>query len=121
MDIIKVGGSEWIQDIETYVDEALCVSHQEVPEEPRLVQVTEPDHVVHTLDRGGVHGPDGAFSLLVDLVLLYVCYERRDITQKVYTDFPGPDESKLWLGFVPFRHHRSAEAGQCRSPWPPPR
>lgn len=59
--------------METYVDDALYVSHQEVPEETRLIEVAKPDHVIHTLDRGGVHGPDGALSLLVDLVLLYVC------------------------------------------------
>lgn len=58
--------------IETYVDGSFFVSHQEVPEEPGLVQITEPYHVVHTLHRGGVHGPEGALRLLGDLVLLYM-------------------------------------------------
>ena len=51
------------------------MSHQEVPEEPRLVEIAQPDHVVHALHRGGVHGAEGALRLLVDLVLLCVCGE----------------------------------------------
>lgn len=48
------------------------MSHQEVSEEPGLVQITQPYHVLHTLHRGGVHGLDGALRLLVDLVGLFV-------------------------------------------------
>lgn len=55
---------------DTYVDVALLVSHQQVPEEPLLAQVTQPDHVLHAADRGGVHGPDHPLHLLGDLVLL---------------------------------------------------
>lgn len=51
------------------------MSHQEVPEEPCLVEITKPYHVIYTLHRGGVHGTDGALRLLVDLVLLYVMKE----------------------------------------------
>lgn len=78
MDIVKLGCSACTQGAETYVDDAFLVAHQEVPEEPGLIQVTEPYHVVHTLHRGGVHGPDGALRLLVDLVLLCVRYKRVD-------------------------------------------
>lgn len=55
---------------DTYIDDALLVPHQEVPEEPRLVEITQPYHIIHTLHRGGVHGTDGALLLLVDLVPL---------------------------------------------------
>ena len=41
----------------TYVDQALPVSHQQVPEQAGLRQVSQLDHVVHALHRRGVHGP----------------------------------------------------------------
>lgn len=92
------------------------MSHQEVPEEPRLIEIAEPYHVIHTLHRGGVHWPDGAMHLLTDLVLLFVRYERVDIIKKA-------DKTKtktlllLVCGrFVPFLHRRSAEVVQCLPP-----
>lgn len=60
--------------METYIDVALLVPHQEVPEEPGLVEVTQSYHVLHTRDGGGVHGPDSALCHLLDLVLLCACY-----------------------------------------------
>lgn len=62
---------------ETYVDDAFFVPHQQVPEEPSLVQIPQPDHVIHTLHRGGVHGLEG--DLLTDLVLLRTSYHRINI------------------------------------------
>lgn len=59
------------------------MSHQEVPEEPCLVEVTQPDHVIHTIHGGWVHGPDGILFLLVDFVLLKACYERVNIMASV--------------------------------------
>ncbi|TNN74159.1 hypothetical protein EYF80_015604 [Liparis tanakae] len=47
-------------------------SSTKVPEQPGLVEIPEPDHVVHALHRGGVHGPDGVVRPLVDLVLLWL-------------------------------------------------
>lgn len=41
-----------------------------VPEQSCLVEIAQSYHVIHTLHGGGVHGPDGALRLLVDLVLL---------------------------------------------------
>ena len=73
MDLIKLGGAE---GTETYIDGAFFVSHQEVPEEPGLVHVPQPYHVIHTLHRGGVHGPHGALCLLAHLVLLYESYKK---------------------------------------------
>lgn len=63
---------------ETYIDDAFFVPHQQVPEEPGLVQIPQPDHVIHTLHGGGVHGPEG--NLLVDLVLLHTSYHRMIMT-----------------------------------------
>lgn len=105
-----------MRGIETYVDDAFDVSHQEVPEEPRLIEVTEHDHVIHTLNRGGVHRPDAALSLLVDLVLLYACIQISDIIYIVQTDFPKSDAIISVEGFLPFLHRQSAEVDQCLSP-----
>lgn len=74
-------------EIETYIDVTFFVSDQEVPEEPGFIEITEPYHVIHTLDGGGVHGLDGALCLLVDLVFLYLCHKRDDIIKKVFTCF----------------------------------
>lgn len=46
--------------------------HKEVPEEAGFVQVPQPDHVVHTVHRSGVHGPQATLNTLGDLVLLEV-------------------------------------------------
>lgn len=67
IELIKLEG--WFRrKKETYVDDAFFVPHQQVPEEPSLVQIAQPDHVIHTLHRVGVHGLEG--NLLTDLVLL---------------------------------------------------
>lgn len=44
------------------------MTDQQVAEEPGLVKVPQPDHVVHALHRGGVHGLEA--DALTDLVLL---------------------------------------------------
>lgn len=63
---------------ETYIDDAFFVPHQQVPEEPGLIQIPQPDHVIHTLHRGGVHGLEG--NLLTDLALLRASYHRINTT-----------------------------------------
>lgn len=79
------------------------MSHQEVPEEPCLIEITEPYHVIHTLHRGGVHGVDGALRLLVDLVLLYVM---KDLTLYRELTLISPDVKNansygvLYLSFI---------------------
>lgn len=60
---------------------------QKVPEQSCLVEITQPYHVIHTLHGGGVHGPDGALRLLVDLVLL--SREIVDIISKASTRLPN--------------------------------
>lgn len=68
MGVVKLGG---LPGTETYIDDALFVADQQVPEQPGLVQVAQHYHVVHTFHRAGVHGADAALGLLVNLVLLH--------------------------------------------------
>lgn len=63
---------------ETYVDDAFFVPHQQIPEKPSLVQIPQPNHVIHTFHRRGVHGLEG--NLLTDLVLLRTSYHRINMT-----------------------------------------
>lgn len=69
---------------ETYVYDAFFVPHQQVPEEPSLIQIPQPDHVIHTLHRGGVHGLE--CNLLTDLVLLRINYHRINMTSSEFNN-----------------------------------
>lgn len=46
--------------VSTYVDEILVVADEQVAQDTGLVQVSEGDHVLYTLHRGGVHRLDAA-------------------------------------------------------------
>lgn len=58
-------GSNW-----TYVDDALSVAHEKVPEQAGLIQVPEPDHVVHAFHGRRVHGSQRGLILLGEFVHL---------------------------------------------------
>lgn len=55
---------------DTHIDEVLSIADQQVPEDSRLVQVPQADHVLHSMDGGGVHGFDVAGILRGNPVLL---------------------------------------------------
>lgn len=56
--------------MDTHIDEVLPVANQQVPENPSLVQVPQADHVLHSMDGGGVHRFDVAGILWGNPVLL---------------------------------------------------
>lgn len=62
----RVDGDE----VDTHVDEMLPVADQQVPKDSCLIQVAQPDHVLHSMDGGGVHGFDVAGILWGNPVLL---------------------------------------------------
>lgn len=39
----------------TYINEVLSVADEQVAENPSLIQVPQANHVLHAMDRGGVH------------------------------------------------------------------
>lgn len=84
--------------------------HQQVPQEPSLVQIPQRDHVIYTLHRGGVHGLEG--DLLTDLVLLRTIYHWINMTS---SETKSPDRL-----LVPFLHRQASIAVQRPSPWPLP-
>ncbi len=102
--------------IETYIDDALFVSHQEVPEESGFIEVAKHYHVIHTLYRGGVHRPDGVLLLLVDLVPLCVRHERGLLNKRLTQIFQGLLKDNFVGWFVPFLHRQLTQAAQCLSP-----
>lgn len=63
-----------------YIDEALFVSEQQVPEEAGLGHVSQLDHVVNTLHRCRVHDPEGGLQLLGQTLLLEEVKDRNDST-----------------------------------------
>ena len=54
--------------VDTHIDEMLPVADQQVPKDSCLIQVSQPDHVLHSMDGGGVHGFDvaGKISQMVN-------------------------------------------------------
>lgn len=54
----------------THVDEVLPVADKQVAQDARLVEVPQADHVLHTVDRSGVHRLDVCGVLWGDPVLL---------------------------------------------------
>ena len=54
----------------TNVDDVLLVADEQVPEDAGFVEVSKPDHVLHPMDGGGVHGLDVGGILGGDPVLL---------------------------------------------------
>ena len=54
-----------------HVDDMLLVADEQVPENAGLVQVSQPDHVLHPVDGGGVHGLEGGGILWRDPVFLH--------------------------------------------------
>ena len=56
--------------INTHIDEFLSVSDQQVAQDAGLVEVSEADHVLHTVDGGRVHRLDVCCILGGDPVLL---------------------------------------------------
>lgn len=90
---------------ETYIDDAFFVPHQKVAEEPGLMKIPQPYHVIHPLHRGGVHGLQ--VDLLADLVLLRTRCRRINMTS---TERPSRCD------LTPFPHRRSGIAVQHPSP-----
>lgn len=70
------GGGE-----DTHIDEVLSIADQQIPEDSCLVQVPQADHVLHSMDGGGVHGFDVAGILRGNPVLLGREQGQRKITQ----------------------------------------
>lgn len=54
----------------THVDELLSVSDEQVAEDAGFVEVSEADHVLHSVDGGGMHGFDVSGILRGDPMLL---------------------------------------------------
>lgn len=75
-----------LNETETYIDDAFFVPDQQVVEEPGLVKIPQPYHVVHTLHRGGVHGLEA--DCLTDLVLLRTNDRRINTTSSERKDSP---------------------------------
>lgn len=68
----------------------LTVADQQVPEDARLVQVPQADHVLHPVDGGGVHGLDVAGILRGNPVLLEEDEDReRYVTGRKERSTPG--------------------------------
>lgn len=68
----------------------LPVADQQVPEDARLVQVPQADHVLHPVDGGGVHGLDVAGILRGNPVLLEEDEDReRYVTGRKERSTPG--------------------------------
>lgn len=86
---------------DTHIDEVLPIADQQVPEDSRLVQVPQADHVLHSMDGGGVHGFDVAGILRGNPVLLGREQGQRKISQMRYhwdesQKQPNPDRRTRW-------------------------
>lgn len=55
----------------THVDEVVPVADQQVAQNAGLVEVSQADHVLHAVDRRGVHGLDVRGVLRGDPVFLW--------------------------------------------------
>lgn len=53
-----------------YVNEVFSVADEQVAEDPSLIQVPQTNHVLHAMDRGGVHWLDVGGILRGDPVFL---------------------------------------------------
>ena len=86
---------------DTHIDEVLPIADQQVPEDSRLVQVSQADHVLHSMDGGGVHGFDVASILWGNPVLLGRERGQRKVSQMRYhwderQKQPTPDRRTRW-------------------------
>ena len=54
----------------THIDDTLVVADEQVPQDASLVEVSQADHILHTVDGGGVHGLNVGGILGRDPVLL---------------------------------------------------
>lgn len=67
--------------MDTHIDEVLPIANQQVPENSCLIQVPQADHVLHSMDGGGVHGFDVAGILWGNPVLLGKEQGHRKVSQ----------------------------------------
>ena len=68
----KVGGAaDWWG--KTHVDEMVSVSNEQVAQDASFIEVPQADHVLHAVDRRGVHGLDVRGVLRGDPVFLQRC------------------------------------------------
>lgn len=81
--------------VDTHIDEMLPVADQQVPKDSCLIQVPQPDHVLHSMDGGGVHGFDVAGILRGNPVLLGREREQGKISQMVNHWDEGHEQSTL--------------------------
>lgn len=86
---------------DTHIDEVFPIADQQVPEDSRLVQVPQADHVLHSMDGGGVHGFDVAGVLRGNPVLLGRERGQRKINEIRYhwderQKQPTPDRRTRW-------------------------
>ena len=81
----------------THVYLIIAVSNQQVPQDPRLIEVPQSNHVLHTLYGGGVHRLDP--PLLGQPLLLPIVINHLDLVPLQPGDDPGPQgDIKLSLG-----------------------
>lgn len=65
----------------THVDDALVVADEQVAEDAGLVEVAQPDHVLHPVDGGRVHGLDVGGILRINPVFL--CDSRINVVRNI--------------------------------------
>ena len=81
----------------THVNLIVAVSYQKVPQDARLIEVPESNHVLHALYGGGVHRLDP--PLLSEPLLLSVVINHLDLVPLQPGDHPGPQgDIELSLG-----------------------
>lgn len=101
--------------MDTHIDEVLPIANQQVPENSCLVQVPQADHVLHSMDGGGVHGFDVAGILWGNPVLLGKEQGQRKVSQmRDHLDErhkqPTPNRRTRWKNI-----HRRPSASMCLS------
>lgn len=93
-------------DSRTYIDEMFSVADEKVPEDPRLIQIPQSNHVLHPVDGGGVHRLDVRGILGRDPVFLKIMqihkFNAKENTKKTTPkNFRIIISSKVtWLVFI---------------------